>query len=538
MSRRDITTACLALLLAAALPPAAAAGHHRGDPPAGEERPIPLFEGMGSFHRAAGTSSAEAQAYFDQGMMLGYAFGRPEAVRSFQAASEIDPDCAACYWGEAWTLGPYQNGKMSAAIAPLAYAAAQKALARKESASDVERALIEAMAVRYAEDPQEERADLDQAYSDAMQAVAERFPDDLDAKALYAESLMVLHPWDLYPEGKLRPEGQEAIDVLEKVLAADIHHAGACHMYIHSVEESTTPERAEACADLLADGIPLGSHIQHMPSHIYMRIGRYGDGVRANQQAQIVDARAEHDQGVAIYPTHNTNMLCYAAWLDGQSAVALQAARDLPGDDPRAMMLPLMLARFGRWEELMEMTNAPKGQLREGIWQFTRGLAFLRTGAPQKADKALKRLMRILDRADPEQTVSPDDTTKTIDLLRIAHGILAGETAAAAGDTGTAVRHLEAAIASEDGLEYSEPEIWPIPARQMLGAILLDAGRAEEAQRVYEEELQDHRENGWSLFGLSAALRAQGKDGEADDAQARFERAWTRSDVWLTASRF
>ncbi|MFQ5668975.1 MAG: hypothetical protein ACE5HD_00480 [Acidobacteriota bacterium] len=537
MSRCEITTACLALLLAAPLS-TPAASHHHGDPPAGEEQQIPLFDGLGSFHRAVSTSSARAQAYFDQGMMLGYAFGRPEAALSFQAAAEIDPDCAACYLGEAWTLGPYQNEKMSAKNAPLAYAAAQKALAHKDLASDVERALIEAMAVRYVADPQQERADLDQAYSDAMKVVAERFPGDLDVNALYAESLMVLHPWDLYPGGKLRIEGQEAIRVLEKVLAADIHHAGACHMYIHSVEESSTPERAEVCADLLADGIPLGSHIQHMPSHIYMRIGRYGDGVRANQKAQMVDHRARRGQAVAIYPNHNTNMLCYAAWMDGQSAVALQAARDLQGTGRRAMMLPLMLARFGRWDELKAMRKAPKGLLPEGIRQFTRGLAFLRTGEPAKASRALNRLEKILGRADPEETFAPETTDKPIDLLRIAHGILAGETAAAAGETAAAVRYLEIAIAAEDGLEYSEPEIWPLPARQILGAILLDAGRAKEAQRVYEEELENHRENGWSLFGLSAALRAQGKGGEADAVRARFEAAWARSDVWLTASRF
>jgi tetratricopeptide (TPR) repeat protein len=529
--------ACLALLAATA--PAAAAGRCHGAPPSGEGDAIPIYEGLGNYHRAITTSSPDAQAYFDQGMMLAYAFGRPESVRSFRAASERDPDCALCYWGEAWALGPYQNEEMSDEDAPLAYAAARKAMVRKDSTGEIERALIEAMAVRYVEEPQEERADLDRAYADAMREVARRFPDDLDANALFAEALMILYPWDLYPEGRVRPEGEEAIAVLERVLAADIHHAGACHMYIHAVEESTEPERAAACADLLADGIPLGSHIPHMPSHIYMRIGRYGDGVRANQRAQMVDRKAARGEAVAIYAGHNTDMLCFAAWMDGQSSVALQAARDLGRDGgPEGMLLPLILARFGRWDELAAMSASPKGPLPEGLWQLARGVAFLRTGSEVKADRALGRLAKALDHADPDETFGPKTTDKPIDLLRIAHGILAGEIAAAAGDYDAAVRHLEAAVASEDGLQYSEPEIWPIPSRQVLGAILLEADRPADAQRIYEEELEDHPENGWSLFGLAAALRAQGKDGEADAVEERFERAWARADVALTSSRF
>ena len=507
-------------------------------PLARSDEPIPLYEGLGTFHRSITTSSEAAQHYFDQGMMLAYAFGRREAVQSFRAALEEDPGCAVCSWGEAWALGPYFNEKMKDEAVE-AYEAAQKALELAGGASEVERALIEAMAVRYAEDPgTADRDALDRTYADAMQEMAGRFPDDLDVLALFGESMMVLHPWDFYTAGEVRPEIVEAIAALETVPAEDLHHSGACHLYIHAVEASTAPERAEACADVLADGIPGGSHIQHMPSHIYMRIGRYADSVRANQMAHIVDQMAEAGEAVAIYPGHNLHMLWYAAWMDGQSAIALQAARDMGGSHHSSgSEYTLMLARFGRWHELLGMEKVSGDSLDVGIFQFALGLATLRTEDSAKARRALKRLTKIRDATDPEESWEAT-TDGPYDLLQIAHGILAGEIAAAGGDVAGAIRHLKEAIASEDGLEYSEPEIWPIPARQVLGAILLEAGLPEEAQQIYEEELEDHTENGWSLFGLARSLEAQGKDEEAAAVEERFRTAWSRADVLLHSSRF
>lgn len=501
--------------------------------------PIPLYEGMGTLKRQVTTESAEAQAYFDQGLMLAYAFGRPEAVSSFRAAVEIDPSCAICSWGEAWALGPYINSTMDNDAARKAYTAIQRAMGHIESASDVERALIEAMAERYVEAPESaDRSALDLAYADAMRAVANRFPDDQDVQTLFGEAMMVLHPWNLYPEGDARPEAEEAIAALEAVLDANLHHGGACHLYIHAVEPSSSPERAEACADVLASVIPGGSHIHHMPSHIYMRIGRYADSVRANQMAWLRDQMAERGEAVAIYSGHNLHMLWFAAWMDGQSAIALQAARDMERAGHWAFGIrPLTLARFGRWQEVLE-TKKPKDSIDQGMWYFARGLASLRLGDMDAVSKAMRRLDRIVDKTDPTATFWSGTEDGEIDFLLLAQGILAGETAAALGDYDEAVRLLEAAAAVEDDLEYSEPEIWPIPVRQVLGAVYLEADRPEDAERAYEEELANHPENGWSLFGLAESLRRRGDEEGAAAVEERFESAWARSDLLLSGSRF
>ena len=504
------------------------------------EETIPIYEGLGTFHRETGTASETAQAYFDQGMMLAYAFGRREAVESFRACRDLDPEAAMCAWGEAWALGPYQNGRMDDDAAGEAYAAIQAAVGLAEGASPVEQALIEAMATRYAEDPASvDRDELDQAYAEAMREVAGSYPDDHDVQSLFAESLTVLHPWDLYPDGEPRPEAVEAIGVLEKVLSKDLRHAGACHLYIHAVEPSDDPHRAEACADVLTEQIPLGSHIQHMPSHIYMRIGRYGDAVRANQEAYLVDQMSDHDKAVAIYRRHNVRMMWFAAWMDGQSFVALEAARTVTRQRPgRSFDVPQTLARFGRWDELRERGKPPKQPLPAAIWHFARGLALLRGDDPGGAAGQLRKVAKIRDRMDPAVTFRPGRDDGPIDLVRIAYGILAGEIAAAEGDVDRATSELLAAIVVEDGLGYSEPELWAIPVRQVLGAILLEAGEAERAQALYEEELERHPENGWSLFGLAQSLRAQGAEERAAAVKARFEAAWARSDVRLFSSRF
>jgi tetratricopeptide (TPR) repeat protein len=530
MRRSLIGAVCLGLLTLA--------GPTGPDPLLAQES-IPLYQDFGVHHREISTSSAEAQAFFDQGLMLAYAFGRPEAVSSFRTAVERDPECAICSWGEAWALGPYINSEMDDGPAAEAYAAIQRALEHIDGATEAEEALIEAMATRYAEDPESaDRKKLDRTYADAMRAVAERFPDDQDIGALFGEALMVLYPWDLYPNGQERPETTEAVQVLEGVLDRNLEHGGACHLYIHAVEASTEPGRAEACADVLAGAIPGGSHIHHMPSHIYMRIGRYEDSVRANQDAWLRDQMAERGEAVAIYPGHNLHMLWFAAWMDGQSAVALQAARDMERTGHWAFGIrPLTLARFGRWDEVLE-TEKPDDSLHEGMWHFARGLAYLRTGDDARAARALKRLDKITAKTDPADTFFDGTDDGPIDFLRIAQGMLAAEIAAADGDFDEAIDLLKEVAATEDLLEYSEPEIWPIPARQVLGAIYLEAGMLDDAQRVYEEELDKHPGNGWSLFGLAQVLREKGEDELAEEVDARFEQAWERSDLLLSGSRF
>jgi len=306
---------------------------------------VPLYDNLGPHGRVISTSVPMAQRYFDQGMQLTYAFGRGDAVPSFRAAQQHDPDCAMCYWGEAWALGPYINEAMDSTAGVEAYQAIQQAKRLAGTARAHEQALIEAMAARYAPIPTEEnRAVLDSAYADALRDVVRRFPHDLDAGAFFGEAVMVLRPWDHWTaDGQPQPGTHEALAILESVLARDVKHPGACHLYIHLVEASPDPARAEVCADHLGAAIPGASHIQHMPSHIYMHIGRYGNSVRANQKAWLVDQQAAQGRAVGIYTGHNLHMLLFAGWMDGQSAVALQAAEDLAKISSASAFYPVRL---------------------------------------------------------------------------------------------------------------------------------------------------------------------------------------------------
>lgn len=497
---------------------------------------VPLYGDLGSYSRPIATSP-EAQRYFDQGMRLTFGFGHPEARRAFREAIRRDADCAMCHWGLAWSLGPYINAQMDSANGVEAYRAAREAQRLKGKAGPADQALIDAMAVRYAPVPTAaNRPGLDSAYAAAMRDVVRRFPDDLDAAALLGEALMVLRPWDQWTRtGDPKPGTEEVLVTLESVLRRDLRHPGACHHYVHATEASRDPGRAAPCADFLGASIPGASHIPHMPSHTYMRIGRYGDAVRANQRAWHVDQRAAYGGAPGIYPPHNLHMLFTAASMDGQSAVAIQAARDLARAFPAYGFYPVVtLARFGRWEEALEEPVRGQGRLHDGLGLFGRGLAHLGLG---HADPARVRL----DSLDAVLAATPDSARfrghPQRSLLGIARGILAGELHAAAGDPDAAVRALRQALPLEDSLTYDEPEPWSIPVRQVLGAVLLEAGRAAEAEAAYREELRVHPENGWSLFGLEQALRAQGRDAEADEVARRFARAWERADVWLAGSR-
>lgn len=536
--RRFLATA---LLLAAA--PLAAQHSEHGGAPGGAggaaAAATPLLENLGTFSRPAGTRSAEAQRYFDQGMRLTYGFAHDEAAAAFREAVRLDPACAMCHWGLAWALGPYINGpQRDSASLGEAYRAIRTARRLRGAASEADGALIDAMAVRYTRVPQRaQRARLDSAYTRAMHDVVRRHPHDLDAATLYAEALMVLRPWNYWTaEGEAQPGTRQALASLESVLARDIRHPGACHLYIHAVEASPEPGRAAACAELLEDAIPGASHVPHMPAHVFMRIGRYGDAVRGNQKARMADVEARAGRAVATYPTHNLHMLLFAAAYDGQSAVALQAAQDLARESPRSdFFRTLVLARFGRWAELLEMREAPEPDYARGLWRYGRGLALLRSGEPDSARAHRDALAEQLA-ATPDSAAFRGHPQRS--LLGIAHGILAGEIAAAAGEHDEAVRVLHAAAALEDGLRYDEPEPWLVPVRQVLGMVLLEAGRAVEAERAFREELRVHPENGWSLNGLERALRAQGRAQEADEVRRRLELAWTRADVRLVGARY
>jgi hypothetical protein len=507
--------------------------------PAAFDEPMPLAKaGLGPLSRPVSTASEEAQAFFDQGLQLLYAFTPPDAARSFREAWKRDPSCAMCYFGEAWAWGPYLNGPMGAADAPRAHEAISRAVALAPAhATPVERAMIEAMAVRYepTHDPDKRRA-LDESYARAMADVYRRFPGDLDVGTLYAESLMLLEPrrgrWDV-----AKPEVQRIHGVLEEVLARDITHPGACHLYVHATEPTQEPGRAEACADLLGDAIPGASHINHMPSHTYNRIGRWGDAVRANIQAWHSDLKAEVGEGFAIYPSHNLHMLLFAASMDGQGGVATQAGKDYGKlMDGGQFYHTLTLLRFGRFDEILAMENeAPEGAIFKGLWDFTMGYAHLRQGHTNLARVYLAAVQKAAEETPEEENFRGHPANQ---LLGTVGGILEGEVLRADGDLEGAVTAQTKAVEWEDQLRYDEPEPLNFTARHWLGATLLAAGRPAEAEAVYLASLEDHPNNGWSLFGLEQALRAQGRSTEADAVHERFQGAWARSDHWIRASRY
>ena len=521
------------LLLGAAI--TAEAQHAGHDPQGAAADVMPLHrDALGPFTRAAGTASTDAQAYFDQGMQLLYSFAPGEAVRSFREAQRRDPRCAMCFWGEAWALGPYLNGPMDSADAPAAYAAIGRAreLARS-GVRPVDRALIEAMAVRYAPTfDRRERRELDSTYAAAMARVYDAHPGDLDVGTLFAESLMLLEPrrgtWDIE-----KPAVKRIHEVLDAVLDRDRAHPGACHLYVHATESTTEPGRAEACADVLGNTIPGASHINHMPSHTFNRIGRWGDAVRANIQAWHSDLRSESGGGFAIYPSHNLHMLLFAASYDGQGAVAEQAARDYAKITRGGVFYrALVLIRFGRFDEVLELSWGRGDAVQRGLFDFALGYAHLRLG---NADSARAHLARVDSAARLEGNMRGHTAAQ---LLGITGNILRGELQRDAGELEAAVAVLERAVATEDSLRYDEPEPLTFSARHWLGAALLEAGRAAEAEQVYLADLERHPRNGWSLIGLEQALRAQGRAADADTARRRFEEAWQRSDTWIRSSRF
>ena len=511
------------------------ATHPNGDD---EERVLLISSALGPYSRAITTDSEDAQAYFTQGLQLMYAFTPSDANRSFKEAQRHDPECAMCYFGEAWSLGRYLNGAMLPEDAPTAHAAIHKAKElAAESGTEIEKALIDAMIVRYAPEHEsdEQRLELDEAYAAAMEKVWEKHADDLEVGTFYGESLMLLQPrrgyWDID-----NPEVQEIHEVLEATLALNIAHPGACHLYVHATEPTTRPGKAEACADHLGQSIPGASHIQHMPSHTYNRIGRWHDAVIANTQAWHSDQKANHDLGFAIYPSHNLHMLLFAASMAGEGAVAMQASREygklVSGG---SFYESLTGVRFGRWEDVLAIEERPEQPLFAGFWDFGRGYAHLRMERPDSAAFYLERLVEARTGLEEE---APFRGHSAVDLITIVGAILEGEMMAAEDDVDGAVRVLEEAIEIEDGLRYDEPEPLNFAARHWLGGVLNDAGRHADAEEVFRAALADHPHNGWSLFGLEQSLRAQGREAEADEALAERMEYWANADVWLMSSRF
>jgi tetratricopeptide (TPR) repeat protein len=509
----------------------AAAQHIEGSLPHDFDEPIRLYTtALGTFTRPISSTNADARAYFNQGFQLMYAFARSEAGRSFREAQKRDPECAICYWGEAWAWSPYISEGRTREHDARAYTAIQKALANQEHASSVEKALIEATAARFAErfDPSALRQ-LDRAYAAAMAGVADKYPDDPDVTTLYAESLFLMLPrpgaLDLH-----NPDVARVIGVLEGVLKRNIRHPGACHLYVHTTELTTEPQRAEPCVEFLGDAVPGASHLVHMPAHVWTRVGRWGDAVRASLQAWQTDQKGVNGEAILTYPSHDLQMLVYAASYDGQSAPAISAARGIAKLTGDPMYLALALVRFGKYDEVATMGDRPATGIPGGMWDFAHGYAALRTGDLKGARGHLDRLSR----AAASSATFKFHPAKT--LLGTIAAILEGEIHRSAGETAAAIESLERAVALNDSIVIDDPEPLPFAARHWLGAALLDAKRFSDAERVYREDLSRHPHNGWALVGLESALQAQGKAAASITQERRA--SWARSDTPIRASRF
>jgi tetratricopeptide (TPR) repeat protein len=516
--------------------------------PKSDSDTVPLYANLGSHHKAISTQVTATQHYFDQGLRFVYGFNHAEAIRSFTRAAQLDPGCAMCYWGIALANGPHVNAPMDSPSGVAAYAAVQKALALKSHATAPERAYIDAVAQRYEAVPSTDRARLDTLYSHAMERITKTYPDDLDAATLYAESLMDLRPWNYWqPDGRPYPGTNEIVSQLKRVLSRNPNHPGACHYYIQAVE-AVNPEAAVPCAERLAQLMPGEGHMVHMPAHIYIRVGRWNDAVQANQHAIHSDEEfieGQHPMGVyplAYYP-HNIHFLAFASTMAGRSAQAIRASDTLTSkvnlDAARQVgmlqeMLPyhlLTLTTFGKWDDVLAEPLPPEDiRFSYAMAQYARGVAHAAKAQWTEAQAALDTVTAI-NAATPE---GADGKT----ALSIAVYALAGEIATRRGDLETGTINFRKAAKIEDAGLYFEPPKWYYPIRHSLGATLLKAGQHAEAEKVYREDLRRFPENGWSLFGLAQALRAQGKNTEAAAAEARFRKAWASTDVTLTASRF
>ena len=551
MNRRILLAAAgLQLFLAVANPACADTGDLQGSIDSARE---PIFDGLGSLHHpvTTKTNSVLAQRFFDQGLTFVYAFNSDEAAGSFKQAAHLDPDMAMAYWGIALSLGPNINQPEDIDRGKTAYAAITKAKSLEANASAPERQYIDALAQRYASDGKMNDA-LQLAYANAMREVARQNPDDPDAGALFAESMMDLHPWELWKlDGKPVDGTLEIVATLEGVIAKYPDHLGANHYYIHAVEASPNPERALPSAQRLPKLAPAAGHIVHMPSHIYFRTGDYDAAVEANEAAIKADKvylRERNPTGFypAMYVSHNIQFLWAAYMMEGNSRGAFKAARELddavPLDAVRQMppmevMLPTRYfteARFSKWDAVLK-ERAPPADLTftTGVWHYARGLAFTAKNRPDDALAEKKILDTIVAATPPERVVGFNSANR---LLAMASATLAGEIDATQGHHDDAIKNLQTAVAIQDALNYEEPPPWYYPVRETLGMELLADGKTADAEQVFRDDLKQNPENGRSLNGLELCLRARNASEEAASVDARFKKAWAHADVTLPES--
>ena len=516
----------------------------------------PVFTGMGEHRHPISTRNPDTQRFFDQGVNLMFGFNHAEAIRSFREAARLDPDCAMCWWGIAVSLGPNINMTMPAdALAP-ALEALENAKRLSPKASVAERAWIDALSQRYSADPKADRHALDETYAQAMGKIARENPADLDAATFYAEALMDTQPWDYWAADAVTPKGHgaEIVTTLERVIKADPNHPGALHLYIHAVEASTTPERAEAAADRLLRLMPQAGHIVHMPGHIYYRVGRYADAAYVNELAAAVDeAYIASCKAQGYYPAgyygHNIHFLWTSAEMEGRAQISIEASRRLvkavnaaetaklyPINEMYAFTPVVSLLRFGRWDAVLaEPMPAPELKLDTAIQTYARAFAHANSG-DLKAALADRKQLLAMSKGDFTRYDSAGIPAKQMVALALA--LTDGEIARKSGTLDAAVVRFRQAAVIERALPYNEPPNWHQPVSHVLGAALLQAGRAKEAEAVYRDGLSTYRRDGWALFGLAQALEAQGKGDDAAATRVEFKKAWQVSDVTLTSSRF
>jgi tetratricopeptide (TPR) repeat protein len=516
----------------------------------------PLYDGLGSYSRKITTKSAEAQRYFDQGLGFLQGFNHRAAIRAFQQAAELDPECAMAHWGVALACGPHIN---SMAVPPAAaeFAWKELGLAHKNvgNASLVERAMIGALAKRYSNPQPEDRSGLDRAYADAMREVWKKYPNDPDVGAFFAEAMMNLRPWDQWtPDGKPQPGTDEIIATLDAVLTLNPNHPLANHLYIHAVEASPTPERGIAAADRLRTLQPGLAHNVHMPSHIDIRTGQWLKAVDTNAKAVEADERYRKIFGppkgfLNVYIAHNRHMLAYAAMMTGQRDLAMKHIRAMVAEMPADFLkenalqaegnvaMPLeVMVRFGLWNEILaEPENyTDKMWFTRAFHHAARAIAYAAKGDTVNARKAQSVFVERAKLVPKEDFVSNNSCEA---LLAVAIPMVEGEILIAEGKTDSGIEQLRTAIQKEDALKYDEPPGWLIPVRHSLGAVLMKQQRFAEAEQVYRDDLARLPENGWSLLGLAESLRKQKKNAdEVAQTQARFEKVWAKADLTITTS--
>ena len=513
----------------------------------------PIFDGLGSLHHpvTTKTNSTLAQQFFDQGLTFVYAFNHDEAADSFKQAAQYDPDMAMAYWGIALSLGPNINLPEDTDRGKMAYAAIMKAKSLEANATPAEREYVDALAKRYAPDGKMNDA-LQLAYANAMREVARQNPDDPDAGALFAESMMDLHPWALWtPDGKPVAGTDEIVSALEGVMAKHPDHIGANHYYIHAVEASPNPGRALPSAQRLPKLAPAAGHIVHMPSHIYFRVGDYDASATANLAAMKADKiylRERNPKGLypIMYVSHNIQFLWASYMMEGNSRGAFKASRELDDAVPLEMVRQMPMAegmtptryftevRFSKWDALLKEPAPPKDlSFTTGVWHYARGLAYAAKNRFADALNEKKKLDTIVAATPPERMVGFNSADR---LLAMASATLGGEIDSAQGHHDDAIKHLKDAVALQDALNYEEPPPWYFPVRETLGMELLANGRTADAEQVFRDDLKQYPENGWSLNGLAICLRARNASDEAASIDARFKKAWAHADVTLPAS--